>query len=143
MVKVGDEDQLIPPNLQEELLQELCKRKHDASEFPHWINSITHRSMSLISFFCSLVTDTEELNCLVSEAFLHFFVKTVGHFENYIKRPRASDQPGTFHKKNFVKATEPTCKEFVRQFVQTQMFDLFIQEEEKQLNHQGQNLHSR
>ncbi|XP_062842521.1 DENN/MADD domain containing 2Db [Trichomycterus rosablanca] len=111
ITRVGDEDLLIPSSLHEELLQELCKRKHDSN--------------------------TEELNHLVSEAFLTFFVKTVGHFINHIKRPRATDQPGTFQRKNFLKAVEPKYKQFIRQFVQTQMFDLFIQEEEKQPNQQG------
>uniref|UniRef100_A0A4W4G9W5 UDENN domain-containing protein n=1 Tax=Electrophorus electricus TaxID=8005 RepID=A0A4W4G9W5_ELEEL len=100
---IGDEDTLIPANLQEELLRELS---------------------------------TEELNLVVSEAFLTFFVKTVGHFAHHIKRP--NKMLGTFQKKSFLKAVEPkSSQNFVKQFIQTQMFDLFIQEEEKQPNHEG------
>ncbi|KAI5610623.1 DENN/MADD domain containing 2Db [Silurus asotus] len=103
---------LIPSRLQEELLQDLCKRKHNAS--------------------------TEELNSVVSEAFLSFFVKTVGHFANHIKRSGGNKQLRTFQKKNFLKAVEPKeNRNFVKQFVQTQMFDLFIQEEEKLPHHEG------
>ncbi|XP_060767029.1 DENN/MADD domain containing 2Db isoform X2 [Neoarius graeffei] len=109
---VGDEDTLIPSRLQEELLQDLCKRKHDAT--------------------------TEELNSVVSEAFLSFFVKTVGHFANHFKHLGRNKQLRTFQKKSFIKAVEPKENlDFVKQFVQTQMFDLFIQEEEKPHEHEG------
>ncbi|XP_066527386.1 DENN/MADD domain containing 2Db isoform X2 [Hoplias malabaricus] len=108
--KIGDEDTLITAKLQEELLQELCRRKHNAN--------------------------TEELNKVISEAFLTFFVKTVGHFADHIKKSGKSS--GTFQKKSFLKAVEPkSSRNFVKQFVQTQMFDLFIQEEEKQPNREG------
>ncbi|KAK3512944.1 hypothetical protein QTP70_031688 [Hemibagrus guttatus] len=109
---VGDEDTLIPSRLQEELLQDLCKRKHNAT--------------------------TEEMNSVVSEAFISFFVKTVGHFADHFKRHGGNKQSRTFQKKRFLKAVEPKENQnFVRQFVQTQMFDLFIQEEEKHHNREG------
>lgn len=83
---------------------------------------------------------TEELNTVVSEAFLSFFVKTVGHFANHIKRLGGNKQLRTFQKKSFLRAVEPKENlNFVKQFIQTQMFDLFIQEEEKCHNHEGQN----
>lgn len=111
ITEIGDEDSLIPVKLQEELLLMLSKRKHNAS--------------------------TDELNSVISDAFSTFFVKTVGHFADYIKRPRRN-QPGNFQKQSFIRAVEPKCnRDFVKQFVQTQMFDLFIQEEEKQLNQEG------
>uniref|UniRef100_W5KNM2 DENN/MADD domain containing 2Db n=1 Tax=Astyanax mexicanus TaxID=7994 RepID=W5KNM2_ASTMX len=110
--KIGDEDMLIPDKLQEELLQALCMRRHDAT--------------------------TDELNQVVSEAFVTFFVKTVGHFADHIKKSRDREQPGAFQKKAFLKAVEPkSSRNFVKQFVQTQMFDLLIQEQEKQPNHEG------
>lgn len=112
ITRIGDEDTLIPSRLQEELLQDLCKRKHN--------------------------TTTEELNSVVSEAFLSFFVKTVGHFADHIKRLGGNKQPRTFQKKSFLKAVQPKENQnFVQQFVQTQMFDLFIQEEEKHHNQEG------
>ncbi|KAF4093471.1 hypothetical protein AMELA_G00002310 [Ameiurus melas] len=112
ITRIGDEDTLIPSRLQEELLQDLCKRKHN--------------------------TTTEELNSVVSEAFLSFFVKTVGHFADHIKRLGGNKQLRTFQKKSFLKAVEPKeNRNFVQQFVQTQMFDLFIQEEEKHHNQEG------
>ncbi|XP_072522045.1 DENN/MADD domain containing 2Db [Salminus brasiliensis] len=112
IAKIGDEDTLIPTKLQEELLQALCMRRHNAT--------------------------TEELNQVVSEAFVTFFVQTVGHFADHIKKSRDREQPGTFQKKSFLKAVEPkSSRTFVKQFVQTQMFDLLVQEQEKQPNHEG------
>ncbi|XP_027012289.1 DENN/MADD domain containing 2Db isoform X4 [Tachysurus fulvidraco] len=84
---IGDEDTLIPSRLQEELLQDLCKRKHNPS---------------------------------------------------HIKHHGGNKQLRTFQKKSFLKAVESKeNRNFVRQFIQTQMFDLFIQEEEKHHNHEG------
>ncbi|KAI2642965.1 DENN domain-containing protein 2D [Labeo rohita] len=92
--------------LKEELLSCLSARKHDAS--------------------------TEELNSLVSEAFLSIFIKTVGHFSHHVKK---SGNTRLFHKKSFLKAVEHKSHlNFVKLFIQTQMFDLFIQEEETQPN---------
>lgn len=110
--RIGDEDTLIPDKLQEELLQALCMRRPGAT--------------------------TDELNQVVSEAFVTFFVKTVGNFADHIKKSRDREQPGAFQKKAFLKAVEPKSnRNFVKQFVQTQMFDLLIQEQEKQPNHEG------
>lgn len=83
---------------------------------------------------------TEQLNSVVSEAFLSFFVKTIGHFADHFKRTGVNKQPRTFQKKSFLKAVVPKeNRNFVKQFIQMQMFDLFIQEEEKHPNHEGQN----
>uniref|UniRef100_A0A3Q2ZUI3 DENN/MADD domain containing 2Da n=1 Tax=Kryptolebias marmoratus TaxID=37003 RepID=A0A3Q2ZUI3_KRYMA len=104
IVSIGDEDSILPPKLQAEILEALSHRKKDLS--------------------------VEELNRVVSEAFLHFFVKTVGHYSSYVKY---SDGSGVFEKRRFYKAIESkTTRHFVKKFLQTQMFDLFIQEVEKQ-----------
>lgn len=104
--RIGDEESLLPAKLKEELLTQLSARKHDAS--------------------------TEELNRLVSEAFLSVFVRSVGHFSQHFRRSGNSRQ---FHKKSFLKAVDhKSHRDFVKLFIQTQMFDLFIQEEEAQLN---------
>ncbi|RXN05651.1 DENN domain-containing 2D-like protein [Labeo rohita] len=106
ITRMGDEESLLPAKLKEELLSCLSARKHDAS--------------------------TEELNSLVSEAFLSIFIKTVGHFSHHVKK---SGNTRLFHKKSFLKAVEHKSHlNFVKLFIQTQMFDLFIQEEETQPN---------
>ncbi|XP_041712852.1 DENN domain-containing protein 2D-like isoform X2 [Coregonus clupeaformis] len=106
LVQSGDEKSILPPKLQDEILQALRNRKEKAT--------------------------VEELNRVVSEAFLPFFVKTVGHFASYVTR-NSSGQPGEFQSRAFYKAIESkTTRHFVKKFLQTQMFDLFIQEVEQQ-----------
>lgn len=108
---IGDESTILPEKLQEELLQALCCRKDNST--------------------------SEELNKVVSEAFLSFFVKTVGHFPSHVKR-RSGVQPGVFQINSFCKASEPKAsRQFVKRFIQTQMFDLFIQEVERQPTQEG------
>ncbi|XP_052395062.1 DENN domain-containing protein 2D-like [Carassius gibelio] len=106
ITRIGDEEFLLPAKLKEELLSRLSARTHHAS--------------------------TEELNRLVSEAFLFLFISSVGHFSQHFKRSGNSRQ---FQKKSFLKAVEHKSHlSFVKLFIQTQMFDLFIQEEETQAN---------
>ncbi|XP_062248612.1 DENN/MADD domain containing 2Da isoform X4 [Platichthys flesus] len=101
----GDEASILPPKLQTEILEALSKRQEAST--------------------------AEELNRVVSEAFLHFFVKTVGHYASYVKYNRGAQ--GVFEKRSFYKAIESkTTRHFVKKFIQTQMFDLFIQEVEQQ-----------
>ncbi|XP_043951815.1 DENN domain-containing protein 2D-like isoform X3 [Gambusia affinis] len=111
LVTIGDEDSIVPPKLQAEILDALSQRKKvsDVEE----------------------AKKVEEVNRVVSEAFLHFFVRTVGHYSSYIKYTKGG--PGVFEKRRFYKAIESkTTRHFVKKFIQTQMFDLFIQELEQQ-----------
>ncbi|KAM4611003.1 DENN domain-containing protein 2D-like [Polymixia lowei] len=104
IVSIGDERSVLPPKLHDEILQALRARREGAA--------------------------VEELNRVVSEAFLTFFVKTVGHYASYVTYSGAS---GVFEKRRFYKAIESkTTRHFVKKFIQTQMFDLFIQEVEQQ-----------
>ncbi|KAM3872217.1 DENN/MADD domain containing 2Da [Diretmus argenteus] len=106
IASVGDEKTILPPKLQNEILQALRDRKEG--------------------------TSVEELNRVVSEAFLAFFVKTVGHYTSYVKYS-GPGQHGTFEKRSFYKAIQSkTTRHFVKKFIQTQMFDLFMQEVEQQ-----------
>ncbi|XP_078110321.1 DENN/MADD domain containing 2Da isoform X2 [Sander vitreus] len=106
IVSIGDESSILPPKLKTEILEELSNRQK--------------------------VLTVEEMNRVVSEAFLHFFVKTVGHYSSYVKCSRAGAQ-GVFEKRSFYKAIDSkTTRHFVKKFMQTQMFDLFIQEVEQQ-----------
>lgn len=75
----------------------------------------------------------EQINEHVSGPFVQFFVKTVGHYASYIKR-EANGQ-GHFQERSFCKAlTSKTNRRFVKKFVKTQLFSLFIQEAEKSKN---------
>ncbi|XP_042347512.1 DENN domain-containing protein 2D-like isoform X2 [Plectropomus leopardus] len=106
IVSIGDESSILPPKLQTEILEALSNRQK--------------------------ASKVEEMNRVVSEAFLHFFVKIVGHYSSYVKKGCAGE-PGVFEKRSFYKAIESkTTRHFVKKFIQTQMFDLFIQEVEQQ-----------
>ncbi|XP_074537664.1 DENN/MADD domain containing 2Da isoform X2 [Halichoeres trimaculatus] len=106
IVSIGDESSILPPKLQAEILEALSLRQKAST--------------------------VEELNRVVSEAFLHFFVQTVGHYSSYVKYSRKGE-PGLFEKRSFYKAIESkTTRHFVKKFIQTQMFDLFVQELEQQ-----------
>ncbi|XP_034392862.1 DENN domain-containing protein 2D-like isoform X2 [Cyclopterus lumpus] len=106
IASVGDESSILPPKLQAEILEALSNRQKTST--------------------------VEEMNRVVSEAFLHFFVKTVGHYGSYVKYSRGGGQ-GVFEKRSFYKAIDSkTTRHFVKKFIQTQTFDLFIQEVEQQ-----------
>ncbi|XP_008316787.1 DENN/MADD domain containing 2Da isoform X2 [Cynoglossus semilaevis] len=102
---MGGESSILPPKLQTEILESLSKRQNAST--------------------------VEELNRVVSESFLYFFVRTVGHYAPYVKYSHGAQ--GVFEKRSFYKAiNSKTTRHFVKKFIQTQMFDLFIQEVEKQ-----------
>ncbi|XP_030588550.1 DENN/MADD domain containing 2Da isoform X2 [Archocentrus centrarchus] len=106
IVSIGDEGSILPPKLQAEILE-----------------ALSHRQNASVG---------EELNRVVSEAFLQFFVKTVGHYASHVKCGHSGEH-GMFEKKKFYKAIESkSTQRFVKNFIQTQMFDLFIQEVEQQ-----------
>lgn len=73
---------------------------------------------------------SEQVNTLVSEAFVQFFVRMVGHYASHIKWSKNGS--GIFQERAFCKAiTSKTNRKFVKKFVKTNMFSLFIEEAEK------------
>lgn len=73
---------------------------------------------------------SEQVNTLVSEAFVQFFVRMVGHYASHIKWSKNGS--GTFQERAFCKAiASKTNRKFVKKFVKTNMFSLFIEEAEK------------
>ncbi|XP_063000339.1 DENN domain-containing protein 2D isoform X1 [Elgaria multicarinata webbii] len=102
---VGDEEEILPAKLQNEML----------SSLPAMNNNIQ---------------TSEELNACVSDAFVQFFVKIIGHYPAHIKWSKNGQ--GSFQERPFCKAlTSKTNRRFLKKFVKTQMFSLFIQEAEK------------
>ncbi|XP_067270333.1 DENN/MADD domain containing 2Da isoform X2 [Pseudorasbora parva] len=102
---IGDEDTILPHKLKDEIKQALSAKNEKSS--------------------------LEELNRVVPEAFLPFFIKTVGHFAKHIVR-NSKDNRGVFQRTDFCKSIESkSTRRFVKKFVATQMFDLFIQEMEQ------------
>ncbi|XP_003479048.2 DENN domain-containing protein 2D isoform X1 [Cavia porcellus] len=109
LLSVGDENDILPPKLQNDILDSLSRETKEL-----------HKT-------------SEEINEQVSGPFVQFFVKTVGHYASYIKR-EANGQ-GHFQERSFCKAlTSKTNRRFVKKFVKTQLFSLFIQEAEKSKN---------
>ncbi|XP_040472886.1 DENN domain-containing protein 2D [Falco naumanni] len=104
---VGDEEEILPIKLQNEMLTSLNRHNN---------NNNIHTS--------------EQVNTLVSEAFVQFFVRMVGHYPSHIKWSKNGS--GTFQERAFCKAiTSKTSRKFVKKFVKTNMFALFIEEAEK------------
>lgn len=107
-MSVGDEKDILPPKLQEDILESLGQGIKGSQT-------------------------SEQINEHVSGPFVQFFVKTVGHYASYIKR-EANGQ-GHFQERGFYKAlTSKANRRFVKKFVKTQLFSLFIQEAEKSKN---------
>ncbi|NXE42050.1 DEN2D protein, partial [Ptilorrhoa leucosticta] len=105
--EVGDEEEILPGKLQNEMLISL--NRHNNNNNVHTL---------------------EQVNALVSEAFVHFFVRLVGHYASYIKWGRSGS--GSFQERAFCKAiASKSCRRFVKKFVKTNMFSLFIEEAEK------------
>nr|XP_058937824.1 DENN domain-containing protein 2D isoform X3 [Kogia breviceps] len=108
MEEVGDEKDILPPKLQEDILESLGQGIKGSQT-------------------------SEQINEHVSGPFVQFFVKTVGHYASYIKR-EANGQ-GHFQERAFYKAlTSKANRRFVKKFVKTQLFSVFIQEAEKSKN---------
>lgn len=69
---------------------------------------------------------SEELNDLVTNTFVLFFVKIVGHYSSHIKRNR---EHIVFQEKEFRKSiTSKSIRSFLKRFMVTQMFSLFMEE---------------
>uniref|UniRef100_A0A8C6N8M5 Uncharacterized protein n=1 Tax=Melopsittacus undulatus TaxID=13146 RepID=A0A8C6N8M5_MELUD len=104
---VGDEEEILPIKLQSEMLTSLNRHNNNNN-----------------------VHTPEQVNAFVSEAFVHFFVRTVGHYASHIKWSRSGS--GAFQERAFCKAiTSRASRRFVKKFVKTNMFSLFIEEAEK------------
>ncbi|XP_010604345.1 DENN domain-containing protein 2D [Fukomys damarensis] len=107
-LSVGDEKDILPPKLQDDILDSLGRGIKELKTL-------------------------EEINEHVSGPFVQFFVKTVGHYASYIKRD--TNGQGHFQERSFYKAlTSKTNRRFVKKFVKTQLFSIFIQEAEKSKN---------
>ncbi|XP_025066948.1 DENN domain-containing protein 2D isoform X1 [Alligator sinensis] len=107
LTSVGDEEEVLPAKLQSEMLTSLDRHNSNNN-----------------------VQTSEQVNAQVSECFVHFFVRIVGHYAAYIKWSKSGQ--GTLQERAFCKSiTSKSCRKFVKKFVKTQMFSLFIQEAER------------
>ena len=75
------------------------------------------------------VSDHEAKNSAISEAFIRFFVETVGHYSYHFTPTYDGSQK--FDREGFIKAvSSKSVRTFLEVFSETQMFSLFIQEKE-------------
>ena len=66
-------------------------------------------------------------DALVSEAFVHLFVETVGHYDEHWSVDSNDEQ--VFQRKKFVRdVTSRSIRSFLDWFVETQMFEQFLRE---------------
>ncbi|XP_033646055.1 DENN domain-containing protein 2C-like isoform X1 [Asterias rubens] len=83
--------------------------------------------------------DQESKNKAVSEVFIHFFVETCGHYTNHF----SSNYDGSlkFDREAFIKVVgSRSVRRFLEVFTETQMFSLFIQEKEAEVEGIAQGL---
>ena len=65
-------------------------------------------------------------DALVSEAFVHLFVETVGHYDDHWS---VENDEQVFQRKNFVRdVSSKSIRSFLAWFVETQMFEQFLRE---------------
>ncbi|XP_041052387.1 DENN domain-containing protein 2D-like isoform X1 [Carcharodon carcharias] len=99
--KVGDENDILPHKLYKELLNSLQSQRNSCQS-------------------------SQELNKMVTNTFVLFFIKIVGHYPAHLKR---NGNETTFQDKQFRKSvTSKSIRRFLKTFMVTQMFSLFVQE---------------
>lgn len=104
--EMGDEGSVIPAKLQEEMLEMLKKRNKESESL-------------------------EELSNTATEAFICFFVQTVGHYSHYLKR-NGTQVMAQFQEKPFRKhLSSRSTRRCLKKFMTTQMFSVFVEEAEK------------
>ncbi|XP_053561320.1 DENN domain-containing protein 2D [Bombina bombina] len=102
---VGDEDDILPTKLQDQMLSSLKTQQ-------------TKEQTS------------DEINKTMSDTFMQFFVKTVGHYSSHFKEQKGGKR--VFQEKAFVNAVHSkSIRRFLKSFVKTQMFSILIQAAEK------------
>ncbi|CAL9702560.1 unnamed protein product [Knipowitschia caucasica] len=109
VAQIGDEDCILPSKLQAALQQVLEEReailRQDSHEEPE-----------------------VDLSCLVSEAFVRFFVELVGHYPLHMVESSSGKE---LHRENFRKSHPSRgVRQLLQLFMETQMFAGFIQDKE-------------
>uniref|UniRef100_A0A8C5WM64 DENN domain containing 2D n=1 Tax=Leptobrachium leishanense TaxID=445787 RepID=A0A8C5WM64_9ANUR len=103
---VGDEEDLLPRKLQDPMITSLSGLRDRVPQA------------------------SEDINKAVSEMFMQFFIRVLGHYDSHFKP--AKEGQLVFQEKAFLKAvTSKSTKRFLKLFVKTQMFSIFIQAAEK------------
>ncbi|XP_072033934.1 uncharacterized protein [Amphiura filiformis] len=111
---VGDEETILPKKLYVGLQRALSFVEMGSDEN---INDVGQ------------MEDPDTRNSMISEAFIHFFVETCGHYSNHFSHQ--FDGTLKFDRDGFLNAVKSrSTRRFLEVFSETQMFSLFIQEKE-------------
>ncbi|XP_030845398.1 DENN domain-containing protein 2A isoform X2 [Strongylocentrotus purpuratus] len=125
---IGDEGTILPKKLSAAL-----ERALKVCSMSSWEGADTDDELS---------EDHESKNSAISEAFIRFFVETVGHYSNHFTQ--AYDDSQKFDRESFIKAvSSKSVRNFLEVFSETQMFSLFIQEKESESEGISQGLFER
>ncbi|XP_053326247.1 DENN domain-containing protein 2D [Spea bombifrons] len=102
---VGDEEELLPRKLEDHMITSLLGQQQ-------------------------VPQSSEELNKGISEMFMEFFIKVIGHYSSHFKTGKGGVR--AFQEKSFLKAMpSKSIRRFLKLFVRTQMFSILIQAAEK------------
>ncbi|XP_007885745.2 suppression of tumorigenicity 5 protein isoform X1 [Callorhinchus milii] len=111
--RMDDEDSLLPRKLQAALEQALEQK-----------NELANQDSDSESD-----DETNTLNNLVSEAFIRFFVETIGHYSLFLTQNERSER--IFQREAFRKSVaSKSIRRFLEVFMESQMFAGFIQDRE-------------
>ncbi|NXF13587.1 DEN2D protein, partial [Smithornis capensis] len=125
-------ERVLEQPMEEALIVDLCEGKIIQQVETRWgaLSRLCPCSDSLPTLSSVSFPAPEQLNALVSEAFVQFFVRLVGHYSSHIKWSRSGS--GSFQERPFCKALpSKSSRRFLKKFVKTNMFSLFIEEAEK------------
>lgn len=84
---------------------------------------------AVINHFSFVSTEYNSLNSLVSEAFIRFFLETIGHYSLFITQNERGER--IFQREAFRKSVaSKSIRRFLGVFMESQMFAGFIQDRE-------------
>lgn len=94
-----------------------------------WVNFLAYSVFSSIHGFSFVSTEYNSLNSLVSEAFIRFFLETIGHYSLFITQNDRGER--VFQRETFRKSVaSKSIRRFLGVFMESQMFAGFIQDRE-------------
>ncbi|MEE6492922.1 hypothetical protein FKM82_016674 [Ascaphus truei] len=122
-------DQVLEQPMEEVLIVDLCEGKlirivgDETKLLPHKLQA---QMLTSLNDQQMIAQTSEEVNMAVSDTFTQFFVSAVGHYSSHFKANKCGARQ--FQEKSFLKAVHSkSLRKFLKHFVQTQMFSLFIQ----------------
>lgn len=83
----------------------------------------------IVGFFLFFSSECNSLNSVVSEAFIRFFLETIGHYSLFLTQDERGER--VFQRESFRKSVaSKSIRRFLGVFMESQMFAGFIQDRE-------------